>query len=213
MEGAGEATTATAAVHSTTTTEKPSVAESSSPEVSDVDLLRQAAAGDGRAFHQLVDRHGDRLFRLSVSLIGNSSDAEDVVQETFAGAFKGLRQFEGRASVKTWLTRILFTQAAKWRRDRRRRRDTRPIEPDEAQASVPGQTAGVEARIDLHAALARLSDEHREVLMLREFEGMAYEEMAEVLGVPRGTVESRLHRARGELREKLKSYGVDLPEA
>ena len=115
-------------------------------------------------------------------------------------------------SVKTWLTRILFTQAAKWRRDRRRRRDTRPIAPVEAEASVPGRTGGVEARIDLHAALAKLSEEHRQVLMLREFEGMAYEEMAEVLGVPRGTVESRLHRARNELREKLKSYGVDLPE-
>src|SRR5207302_7695719 len=96
IEGAGEA--------ASPTTEMSSVAESSSPEAtSDIDLLRQAAAGDGRAFHRLVDRHADRLFRLSVSLVGNSSDAEDVVQETFAGAFKGLRQFEGRASVKTWL--------------------------------------------------------------------------------------------------------------
>src|SRR4051794_33881789 len=112
IEGVGEVAAAAAPVAAApSTTEMPSVAESSSPEAtSDIDLLRQAAAGDGRAFHLLVDRHADRLFRLSVSLIGNSSDAEDVVQETFAGAFKGLRQFEGRASVKTWLTRILFTQ-------------------------------------------------------------------------------------------------------
>jgi RNA polymerase sigma-70 factor (ECF subfamily) len=189
-------------------TETPPVAERS-PEASDVDLLRQAAGGDGTAFHVLVDRHAQRLYRLSVSLVGNASDAEDVLQEAFAGAFKGLRQFEGRASVKTWLTRILFTQAAKWRRDKKRR-DFRPLEAagDEAGASVGDETFGVGAKIDLHAALERLSEEHREVLLLREFEGMAYEEIADVLGVPRGTVESRLHRARNELREKLKSYGA-----
>ena len=79
--------------------------------------------------------------------------------------------------------------------------------PINAEPSIEGTAAGVDARIDLHAALWRLSPEHREILALREFEGMAYEEMAEVLGVPRGTVESRLHRARGELRERLKEYG------
>src|SRR5438309_1256258 len=80
-------------------------------------------------------------------------DAEDVVQETFAGAFKGLRQFEGRASVKTWLTRILFTQAAKWRRDRKRR-DFRPLEAAEGSDAVGDEAIhGVGVRIDLHAAL------------------------------------------------------------
>jgi len=193
------------------------VAESSSPGPPDDELLAKAAGGDGRAFHVLVDRHAQRLFRLAVSLVGNAADAEDVVQETFAGAFKGLRAFEGRASVKTWLTRILFTQAAKWRRDRGRReggrRDYRPLESAEEQATVSDEIFGVGARIDLQAALGRLSEEHREVLVLREFEGMAYEEMAEVLGVPRGTIESRLHRARNELRERLRSYGVEPRES
>jgi RNA polymerase sigma-70 factor (ECF subfamily) len=193
------------------------VAESTSPGAADDELLRKAAGGDGRAFHTLVDRHAQRLFRLAVSLVGNAADAEDVVQETFAGAFKGLRAFEGRASVKTWLTRILFTQAAKWRRDRGRReagrRDYRPLESAEEQATVADETFGVGAKIDLQAALSRLSEEHREVLVLREFEGMAYEEMAEVLGVPRGTIESRLHRARNELRERLRSYGVEPRES
>ena len=71
---------------------------------------------------------------------------------------------------------------------------------------VPGGEAGVEQRIDLAAAVRQLSAEHREVIVLREFEQMSYEEMAEVVGVPRGTIESRLHRARIELREKLKEY-------
>ncbi len=184
--------------------EMPRVAEKC-PEANDLELLHSAATGDGRAFHSLVDRHAQRMFRLAISLVGNAVDAEDILQETFAGAYKGLARFEGRASVKTWLTRILFTQAAKWRRDRAGR-TMRPIGPSDP--AVEGASSGVEIRIDLQAALQQLSPEHREVLMLREFEGMSYEEMAEVLSLPRGTIESRLHRARSELREKLKSYAV-----
>ena len=96
--------------------------EGNSPKIDDLDLLRNAADGDEKAFHELVDRHAQRLFRLAVSLVGSATDAEDVLQETFAGAFRGLSRFEGAHAVKTWLTRILVTQAAKWRRDRKRRR-------------------------------------------------------------------------------------------
>lgn len=184
--------------------EMPRVAEKC-PEENDLELLQRAATGDGRAFHSLVDRHAQRMFRLAISLVGNAADAEDILQETFAGAYKGLAGFEGRASVKTWLTRILFTQAAKWHRDRAGRNmgSIGSVEP-----AVESTVGGVEIRIDLQRALQQLSPEHREVLMLREFEGMAYAEMAEVLGLPQGTIESRLHRARSELREKLKSYAV-----
>lgn len=171
-----------------------------SPEADDIELLHRAGGGDSAAFHALVDRHAQRLYRLAVSLIGNAADAEDVLQETFIGAFRGLRSFEARASVKTWLTRILVLQAAQWNRGRRRR----PAGPMED--SIPAAAGSPEAAMDVQAALGRLSPEHREVLTLREFEGMNYEEIAEVLGVPRGTVESRLHRARSEMREKLKDY-------
>lgn len=166
-------------------------------------LLRKSAAGDSSAFHELVDRHADRLFALAMSLLRNNADAEDVVQETLTGAYRGLKQFEARASVKTWLTRILILQVAKFRRDRRGK-STQPIEQD--AATTAGGDSATEQRLDLHAALAKLSAEHQEVLVLREFEQLSYEEMAETLGVPRGTVESRLHRARAELREKLKVY-------
>jgi RNA polymerase sigma-70 factor, ECF subfamily len=178
----------------------------------DVGLLQKAAAGDGRAFHALLDRHMDRLYRLAVSLVGNAADAEDLLQETFAGAFKGLDGFEGRASVGTWLTRILVMQTARFRRDRKRK----PMgsiesagfdEPTASQSTgEPSGTGGVDVRIDIQAALLQLSPAHREVLVLREFEQMSYEEIAEVLGVPQGTVESRLYRARAELREKLSAY-------
>jgi RNA polymerase sigma-70 factor (ECF subfamily) len=180
------------------------------PTPADEQLLRSAAGGDERAFHTLVDRHAQRLYRLAVGLVGNAADAEDVLQEALVGAYKGLHGFEGRASVATWLTRILVTQAAKWRRDRKRRgreqAQSSEILDTKADRRGPGGAAGVDARIDLQTALRRLSEEHREILVLREFEQMAYEDIAEVLGIPRGTVESRLHRARRELAATLAEY-------
>ena len=180
-------------------TETPHVVQFN-PEADDIELLHRAGDGDSAAFHALVDRHAQRLYRLAVSLIGNATDAEDVLQETFVGAFRGLRTFEGRSSVKTWLTRILVMQAAQWNRSRRRR------VAGSMDDSIPAAAGSPEAAMDVQAALGRLSPEHREVLALREFERMSYEEIAQVLDVPRGTVESRLHRARSELREKLKDY-------
>ena len=173
----------------------------------DIQLLHRAAHGDEAAFHRLVDRHAQSLYRLAYSLIGNAADAEDVLQDTFVGAFRGLGGFEARASVKTWLTRILLTQIARWRRERKRH----PVEPigenQPAGASKSGAAIdGVDQRIDVHAALLQLTPEHREILVLREFEHLGYEQIAQVLGVPRGTVESRLHRARLELRGKLLGY-------
>ncbi len=166
-------------------------------------LAGRAAKGDADAFHELVDRHADRLYRLAVSLVGRAADAEDVLQETFAGAYRNLRTFEARSSVQTWLTRILVIQAAKWRREQMRRRAPEPMP---AEVAARDQTAAAQTRIDLDAALQRLSSEHREVLVLREMEQMSYEEIAQALDIPRGTVESRLHRARAELREKLQAY-------
>jgi RNA polymerase sigma-70 factor (ECF subfamily) len=179
--------------------------EGNNPEASDVALVRRANAGGGKAFHELVDRHADRMYRLAVSMVGNAADAEDVLQETFAGAFKGLKGFEERASVKTWLTRILMVQVARFWRERKRRKE-KPEDTGEARLVTSGESAGVGAKIDVQAAMALLSAEHREVLLLREFEQLSYEEIAEVLAVPRGTVESRLHRARAELKELLKAY-------
>jgi RNA polymerase sigma-70 factor (ECF subfamily) len=189
-------------------TETPRV-DGDRPEADDFELLRNAANGDSAAFHKLIDRHSARLFRLAVSMVGNATDAEDVLQETFVGAFRGLKGFEARSTVKTWLTRILLTQSARWRRERQRNK-AQSIDASDGGASIPAgradQATGVGQRLDLQAALQQLTPEHREVLLLREFENLSYDEIAVALSVPRGTVESRLHRARGELREKLKVY-------
>jgi RNA polymerase sigma-70 factor (ECF subfamily) len=169
----------------------------------DRELLERTAAGDADAFHRLVDRHADRLYRLATSLVGNAVDAEDVLQEAFAGAFRGAGKFEGRSSVKSWLTRIVVTQAAKFWRSRHGKRDS---ELQDQAASGSGGFGSVDAKLDLQSCLKQLTEEHRQVLVLRELDGMGYEEMAVVLGVPRGTIESRLFRARAELKKRLKGY-------
>jgi RNA polymerase sigma-70 factor (ECF subfamily) len=187
-----------------------------------LELVRRSRRGDGGAFHALVDRYAQSMFALAHSLVGNAADAEDVVQETFAGAFRGIERFEERASVKTWLTRILVNQANRLRRDRSTRRMTSLDAPasgsgddadggeamaaNDVAASRPSTVAGVDAKMDLAAMLQTLSPDHRQVIVLREMEQLSYDEIAEVLNVPIGTVESRLFRARGELRQRLKAY-------
>lgn len=170
----------------------------------DHDLVRRARRGDESAFHEMVERHAGSLYRLAVSLVGNAADAEDALQEALAGAFRGLPKFEERSSLKTWLTRILVKQAARQHRARGRF----PTFPAEEALERPTSEAGDAAatRMDVLAAMEALPADHREVIALREIQGMTYDEIAEMLSVPRGTVESRLFRARRALRERLKDY-------
>jgi RNA polymerase sigma-70 factor (ECF subfamily) len=173
---------------------------------SDTELAREAARGDHAAFHELVDRHGKALFRSAVSLAPTRSDAEDLVQETFASAYKSLPAFDGRSSVRTWLTRILIRRAADaWRAGRNRRQN---VTLDAVEPATAKRTS-VDQRLDLAAVLERLEPSHREVIVLREMQGLSYSEIAEHLNVPQGTVESRLHRARAELRRRLTGYSTD----
>ena len=184
--------------------------------VTDLELVRAAADGDTAAFHTLVDRHARGLFRLAMSLSPTRSDAEDICQETLVGAFRGLKRFAGRASVKTWLMRILMRRAAKhWHKHRHVRKtlslhvggdDSRTSERQEGLPTTPSASVSVDQRIDLHAVIRTLVPEHRQVILLRETQGLSYEEIAQTLQIPRGTVESRLHRARLELRERMKDY-------
>lgn len=179
----------------------------------DLDLARRSAQGDRAAFHEIVDRHARDLLRTARGLCRSSADAEDLVQETLIETFKGIRSFDGRASLRTWMSRILVRRASRlWRRSTRRRCDV-PL--DKAMESpgtddaltAPGTATRIEHEIDLAAVLDRLAPEHRQVLVLREIQGLSYGEIATALGVPQGTIESRLHRARSALRERLRGYG------
>lgn len=178
----------------------------------DPELVRLARRGDDSAFGALIDRHAGWLFRVAVSMVGSQEDAEDLLQETFLAASRGLARFEERSSVKTWLRSILLNHVSKLYRSRKVRRHW-SLDDDrgatiraevETEAATPAAT--VESRTDVQAMLETLSEEHRQVIVLREIDGLSYEEMAKLLGVPRGTVESRLHRARQQLKERFAGY-------
>ncbi len=171
--------------------------------MNEAELVTRIRAGDGRAFKALVDQFSDSLYGLARSLVGNAADAEDVLQQTFLGAFNRIHAFEGRSSLHTWLARILFNQASKNRRSRRVRRAMSIHDSQEGRESSAtgdrGLTSqsgvhGVDSRVDIDLMLEALSPEHREVIVLRELHRFSYDEIAQSLGLPRGTVESRLFR-------------------
>jgi RNA polymerase sigma-70 factor (ECF subfamily) len=171
------------------------------PPDDDSSLLAQLRAGDPRSLDGLLRLHGDRLHALAYSLLGHRPelrrDAEDIVQETLLGALKSAPRFEGRSSLHTWLCRILYNQVALLHRSRKVRRTDALPEALESHDPDP------DARLDVQRMLAALSEEHRTIIVLRELEGLSYDEIAEQLSIPRGTVESRLFRARQALKDKF----------
>ncbi len=167
----------------------------------DSELLRRASRGDNAAFRELVDAHASHLFGVAYALLGNTGDAEDVVQNTLLAALRGLTRFRGEASVRTWLVAILTRQAALWRRKRGRSRGPTAVEDLPSRSEPFGRT--VDARLDVAQVLAMLTPEHREVIVLREFEGMSYDEIASMLYLGRKQVATLIFRAKKELRRLL----------
>lgn len=174
-------------------------------------LIAECLRGRTAAFGELVRRYQDRLYNTVYRLVDSAEDAQDVVQDAFLHAYQSLESFKGDAQFFTWLYRIAVNAAISLRRKRKAvvRIDggggESAIEPqDESDTIRPGhglEQAEQEQRVQ--AALSQLSQEHRAVLVMKDMEGMKYEQMAELLGVPIGTIRSRLHRARLELRELL----------
>ncbi|MGL6097913.1 MAG: sigma-70 family RNA polymerase sigma factor, partial [Fimbriiglobus sp.] len=177
-------------------------------------LIDETLGGRPAAFGELVRRYQDRLYNAVLRVADNPDDALDVVQDAFVNAYQSLGSFKGDAEFYTWLYRIAFNTAVSLRRRRKALvsleagRDGNgdgPIDPhDPSEETRPG--AALERSEDeeqLYAAMAQLSADHRAVLVLKDIEGMKYEQIAEVLGVPIGTVRSRLNRARLDLRGLL----------
>ena len=171
------------------------------------DLLRKIAAGNTTAFDQLVPLHADRLYALAYVMLKNRTDAEDAVQETFLAVFESAAKFAGKATVKTWITRILIKRIARLRRNRKWGRllfmSHEPV-MDSTAASNTSEHADIQ--MDTLQAIASLSQEFGSVIMLRELQGFSYAQIAAILDLPIGTVESRLHRGRAQLKEKLADY-------
>jgi RNA polymerase sigma-70 factor (ECF subfamily) len=177
-------------------------------------LIERAQAGETAAFRELVDRHQRRAFAIAVGLVKDEEDAREVVQEAFIRVHRGLGQFHGGSSFFTWLYRIVTNLAIDVIR-RPSRRDTsldESLELDDAHDAPLAPLEGAdpldavhraELRQRIEAALMALPDYHRGVVVMREIQGMSYEEMAAEMGVSKGTIMSRLFHARRKLQRVL----------
>lgn len=187
---------------------------------SDAQLLAACRNGRTDAFGELVCRYQNRIYNLAYRFTGHAHEAEEVAQEAFFKAYRALESFRGESAFYTWLFRIVVNEA----RSRQRFRAVRPTEvslsgahPDSAERAPAEPTGQLHARGEdpaeeagraerkrlVERALARLDPEPRMMIVLRDIEGRNYEEIAGLLGCPKGTVKSRLHRARQALKELL----------
>ncbi|HZZ81782.1 MAG TPA: sigma-70 family RNA polymerase sigma factor [Gemmataceae bacterium] len=173
-------------------------------------MISESRKGNSAAFGELVLRYQDRLFNSVLRLSENAEDARDVVQEAFLNAYLSLHSFKGDSLFFTWLYRIAINTAISMKRKKRVVLRIQPAaeggaEPlDLSETSRPGHAIEMEEEERrVQGALAKLSQEHRSVLVMKDLDGMKYEEIADILDVPVGTVRSRLHRARLELRDVL----------
>lgn len=186
------------------------------------DLVRQAKEGDTEAFRQLFERHNRRAYSLALGVVRNPDDALDVVQDAFIKAHRYLPKFEGTSSFYTWLYRIVMNLSIDHLRKAKRKQH---VDFNDALSHVDGEGAvgedsllpkilgadpgksliRKEMREHIRLALATLSDNHRTVLVMRELEGLSYEEMAVAMECSKGTIMSRLFHARKNMQEQLLS--------
>lgn len=185
----------------------------------DLPRVRQALAGDQQAYEQLVLAHQRRVFNVAYRVLGDYEEARDLAQETFIQAHRSLGRFRGEAPFVSWLLAIAVNQCRNrlrhWKRRAHSRHESLSDPPGgegsgperrlpDAGASALERLEGRQLEEFVHEELGRLDEEYRTVLVLRELQGVAYEEIARILAVPAGTVKSRLHRGRIELRERLR---------
>jgi RNA polymerase sigma-70 factor (ECF subfamily) len=181
----------------------------------DKSLVEACRAGQTEAFGVLVCRYQDRLYPTITRIVGCPEDAQDVLQDAFVRAFEKLPQFQGESSFYTWIYRIAVNLALSGHRKRLHRRINRPTrsgngfsggEPvDSSSETDPASNLErVEREAIVEAALSALGPEQRAVVVLKDFDGRRYEEISALLAIPIGTVRSRLHRARCELRQRLR---------
>ncbi len=188
--------------------------------VSDVELVQSSVGGDQGAFRELMERYKGRAYAVAVGILGDPDEAIDAVQDAFIKAYYNLKDFRGGSSFYTWFYRMLVNGSIdRWRKTGRKGEvaldETRISEDDSPpEAGVyprtPEDLAGNRQLADaLNEAIAALPEYHRAVILLREVDGLSYDEIAESMGCSVGTVMSRLHYARGRLKETLKKFRED----
>lgn len=189
-------------------------------------LVRAAQKGDAAAFRTLVESYQRRVYQLALGMLKDPDEAMDIAQETFVRVHRYLPSFKGDSSFFTWTYRIAMNLCldAQRRKGRGERVDLADGDEAELEAAMDPPSAAlagpqraalnVELKGKLEEALASLSENHRAILLLRELEGLSYEELAKVLGIRKGTVMSRLFHARLKMQNKLREYlGDDAPQA
>ncbi len=184
----------------------------------DRQLVRRLRDRDEQAFRELVAEHRDRVFNLTLRMLGNRAEAEDVAQEVFITVFKTIDTFREEAKLSTWLYRVAVNQcknrikylARRHDRDRDQLDDSNEAAASSAIA-VPGgplprpdrALEGAQVEVVLQEAINTLDEDHRVLVVLRDIEDLSIEEICAITGLPDGTVKSRLHRARLALRKKV----------
>jgi len=182
---------------------------------SDRDLIGRTAAGDRRAFEELVERHAAAVLRIATAACGDPSTAEDALQQTFLSAYRNASSFRGDASVRTWLLTIArnaaFRLRAKTDREELLEEPLLTLGIDAGWGSDDPEAIAIaaERKETLRAAMSTLSAEDQEVLILRDLEGLRGAEAAEVLGISERALKSRLHRARLRLAVALRGSAQD----
>lgn len=197
--------------HSITVDTEVSKATPRPAEADDLALAAKTRAGDTAAFETLVRRYRNEVFALSYHFVRNREEAWDISQEVFIKAYRSIAQFRGDASFKTWLMRITANHC----KDYLKKKRVNTVSFNEAiETGAPAYAAGPDDRLEhqeLGAAIERAVDalpvKHREAFVLREYEGLSYQEMAEVMHCNIGTVMSRLHHARRKLQQALIRMG------
>ena len=174
---------------------------------SDEALIRRCQDGDTEAFGILVKRYAGRATGIATLLVGNHPDAMDVSQEAFVRAWRHIRGYRGESAFFTWYSTILRKVCLTWHGKRHRRRDTQPLDASEMSGpwADPADMAQDNEQAELlRRAILRLASKHREIIVLKHFEDLSYRQIADALKIPAGTVMSRLHAARGALRNELR---------
>jgi len=188
--------------------------------------IRKLKSGDVAEFERLVRLCEQRVYNLALRYTNNEADAADITQDVFLRVFRSLSDFKGDSAVTTWVYRITVNTASVLTRKKSRRKENsltgygeddedgeRDCDIVDDRYAPEQQYAQRELREEIGAAIATLSEEHRQILILRDINGMNYEEIGEILGLGAGTVKSRLFRARDRLRTALEKSGNFLPAA
>jgi RNA polymerase sigma-70 factor, ECF subfamily len=180
------------------------------PLTDDATLLARLRAGDEQAFEALVTTYQHRVFGVALRMLGRRAEAEEIAQETFLRAHRALGEFRGEARLGTWLygiaSRLCLNRLASSARRHEQGDEAAMLRHAAERADAGAALEQRELAAALHDAIAALPDDRRIVVVLRDLEGLEYEEIAEVLGVPLNTVRSRLHRARLDLQAKLEPW-------